>query len=50
LLEDKELIDKSVADYLKARFTSLGIAVKSVDVKDIILPGDMKELLGVVLL
>jgi regulator of protease activity HflC (stomatin/prohibitin superfamily) len=46
LLEDKEVIDKSVADYLKARFTSLGIAVKSVGVKDIILPGDMKELLG----
>jgi regulator of protease activity HflC (stomatin/prohibitin superfamily) len=46
LLEDKELIDQSVADYLKARFTSLGIAAKSVGVKDIILPGDMKELLG----
>ena len=46
LLEDKEVIDKSVADYLKARFTSLAIAVKSVGVKDIILPGDMKELLG----
>jgi regulator of protease activity HflC (stomatin/prohibitin superfamily) len=46
LLEDKEVIDNTVADYLKARFTSLGIAVKSVGVKDIILPGDMKELLG----
>lgn len=46
LLEDKEVIDRSVADYLKERIKALGIAVKSVGVKDIILPGDMKELLG----
>jgi regulator of protease activity HflC (stomatin/prohibitin superfamily) len=46
LQEDKELIDKSVADYLKARFTSLGITVNSVGVKDAIPPGDMKELPG----
>ena len=36
----------TVADHLKARFEALGIAVKSVGVKDIILPGDMKDLLG----
>ena len=46
LLEDKEVIDRSVADHLKAHFEAIGITVKSVGVKDIILPGDMKDLLG----
>ncbi len=46
LLEDKGVIDRTVAEYLKQRFGEIGIAVKSVGVKDIILPGDMKELLG----
>ncbi len=46
LLEDKAVIDQSVADHLKARFEAIGITVKSVGVKDIILPGDMKDLLG----
>jgi regulator of protease activity HflC (stomatin/prohibitin superfamily) len=46
LLEDKAVIDHSVADHLKAHFEAIGITVKSVGVKDIILPGDMKDLLG----
>ena len=46
LLEHKEVIDQSVANHLKARIDGLGIALKSVGVKDIILPGDMKNLLG----
>lgn len=46
LLEDKAVIDESVAEHLKAHFEEIGITVKSVGVKDIILPGDMKELLG----
>jgi len=46
LLEDKAVIDHSVADHLKEHFAAIGITVKSVGVKDIILPGDMKELLG----
>ncbi len=46
LLEDKTAIDHSVADHLEAGFEAIGIAVQSVGVKDIILPGDMKELLG----
>ena len=46
LLEDKEVIDTTVADHLKKRFKAIGITVKSVGVKDIILPGDMKMLLG----
>jgi regulator of protease activity HflC (stomatin/prohibitin superfamily) len=39
-------IDREVAAHLGDRFADIGIAVKSVGVKDIILPGDMKELLG----
>jgi regulator of protease activity HflC (stomatin/prohibitin superfamily) len=46
LLEDKTAIDREVASHLGDRFAEIGIAVKSVGVKDIILPGDMKELLG----
>ncbi|NIV18912.1 MAG: slipin family protein [Woeseiaceae bacterium] len=46
LLEDKAAIDISVAGHLKERFEAIGITVKSVGVKDIILPGDMKDLLG----
>ncbi|MEM1261324.1 MAG: slipin family protein [Pseudomonadota bacterium] len=46
LLEDKAVIDRTVAEHLKAPFDEIGIAVKSVGVKDIILPGEMKDLLG----
>ena len=46
LLEDKTVIDESVAAHLKQHFEAIGITVKSVGVKDIILPGDMKDLLG----
>ena len=46
LLEDKTAIDRAVAEYLGTRFADIGIAVHSIGVKDIILPGDMKELLG----
>ncbi len=46
LLEDKAAIDRSVAEHLEEHFEAIGITVKSVGVKDIILPGDMKELLG----
>ncbi len=46
LLEDKEAIDNTVADHLEVHFAAMGIAVISVGVKDIILPGDMKDLLG----
>ena len=46
LLEDKTVIDKSVASHLAEHFEAIGITVKSVGVKDIILPGDMKMLLG----
>lgn len=46
LLEDKTSIDEQVAMSLRSRFGDVGISVKSVGVKDIILPGDMKELLA----
>lgn len=46
LLEDKSAIDEQVAQSLGSRFSDVGISVKSVGVKDIILPGDMKELLA----
>ncbi len=46
LLEDKTSIDEQVAKSLGSRFSEVGISVKSVGVKDIILPGDMKELLA----
>ena len=46
LLEDKTAIDEQVAKSLGSRFSDVGISVKSVGVKDIILPGDMKELLA----
>ena len=46
LLEDKSAIDRAVAERVGPRFAEIGIVVGSVGVKDIILPGDMKELLG----
>ena len=46
LLEDKSVIDRIVAERVGERFADIGIAVESVGVKDIILPGDMKNLLG----
>ena len=46
LLEDKSAIDRAVAERVGPPFAEIGIAVDGVGVKDIILPGDMKELLG----
>ena len=46
LLEDKTAIDHDIAAHLGKRFAEIGLSVISVGVKDIILPGDMKDLLG----
>jgi regulator of protease activity HflC (stomatin/prohibitin superfamily) len=46
LLADKESIGGEVATALVARTAQLGVAVKSVGLRDIILPGDMKELMN----
>jgi len=46
LLEDKDIIDTSVFDYIVEKTANLGIEIQSVGVKDIILPGDMKTILN----
>jgi regulator of protease activity HflC (stomatin/prohibitin superfamily) len=46
LLEDKGSIDNVVYEHVRSRFAEIGIDVRSIGVKDIILPGDMKEILG----
>jgi regulator of protease activity HflC (stomatin/prohibitin superfamily) len=46
LLEDKTAIDRDIAEHLGMRFAEIGLSVIGVGVKDIILPGDMKDLLG----
>jgi regulator of protease activity HflC (stomatin/prohibitin superfamily) len=46
LLENKNTIDELVFAYIRDKMTNLGIEVKSVGVKDIILPGEMKTILS----
>ncbi|WP_349648134.1 slipin family protein [Candidatus Parabeggiatoa sp. HSG14] len=46
LLENKNIIDESVLAYITDKTVELGIEIKSVGVKDIILPGDMKIILS----
>lgn len=46
LLEDKTIINELVMSYIQSKIEGLGIAVQSVGVRDIILPGDMKMLLN----
>lgn len=46
LLENKDSIDQSVLQYVTAALGSDSIAVQSVGVKDIILPGEMKTILA----
>ena len=45
LLEDKGAIDASVSDYIREKTEQYGVAIASVGVKDIILPGEMKSIL-----
>src|SRR3954468_20656777 len=49
LLGDKEAVGAEVREALAARAESIGVAVKSVGLRDIILPGDMKSLLNQVI-
>lgn len=49
LLADKESVGSEVRTALSARAEALGVAVKSVGLRDIILPGDMKTLLNQVI-
>ncbi len=46
LLEDKTVVVRAVTERLGEHFVDIGINVSSIGVKDIILPGDMKDLLG----
>ena len=46
LLENKGAIDRSVAQYIRAKIADYGIEVDSVGVKDIILPGEIKTILS----
>jgi regulator of protease activity HflC (stomatin/prohibitin superfamily) len=46
LLEDKGAVDQVVFDFVHDKFAEIGIKVRGIGVKDIILPGDMKEILG----
>lgn len=46
LLGDKEELDKVIFKVVKEKVTGFGIEVRSVGVKDVILPGDMKDILN----
>ncbi len=46
LLEDKRAVDTVVFEHVADKFAEIGIEVRGIGVKDIILPGDMKEILG----
>ncbi len=46
LLEDKSAMDRDVFDHVMTRFAEIGIDVNSIGIKDIILPGDMKDILA----
>ncbi|OXI97208.1 MULTISPECIES: slipin family protein [Burkholderia] len=46
LLEDKQSIDDVVIAQVRARLGQSGVDVRSVGVKDIVLPGDMKTILA----
>jgi len=46
LLEDKVAIDRVVFGHVHDKFAEMGINVRGIGVKDIILPGDMKNILG----
>ncbi|BAL24875.1 slipin family protein [Azoarcus sp. KH32C] len=46
LLENKQTIDEVVGDYVARKLDGFGIEVSSVGVKDIVLPGEMKNILA----
>ncbi|HAW0568727.1 TPA: slipin family protein [Escherichia coli] len=46
LLEDKQVIDDVVSEQVKSRMLPFGMEIASFGVKDIVLPGDMKNILA----
>jgi regulator of protease activity HflC (stomatin/prohibitin superfamily) len=49
LLTDKQAVGQEIIETLTGRAAEMGLAVRSAGVRDIILPGDMKQLLNEVL-
>ncbi len=46
LLGDKGVLDREIGDVVRAKVEAHGLAVHSVGVKDVILPGEMKSILN----
>jgi hypothetical protein len=46
LLKDKTAIDREIAAHVLKRFAEISLAFRSVGIKDIILPGEMRDLLA----
>lgn len=46
LLGNKGEVDVEIADYARAKAAAFGVALESVGIKDLILPGEMKEILN----
>ena len=46
LLANKDELDKVIFDEVKVKVAEFGIQIRSVGVKDVILPGDMKDILN----
>ncbi|HEY4214634.1 MAG TPA: slipin family protein [Steroidobacteraceae bacterium] len=46
LLGDKGALDREIGDVVRAKVADQGLAVRSVGVKDVILPGEMKTILN----
>ena len=46
LLGDKGVLDREIAEAVRAKVEEHGVAVRSVGVKDVILPGEMKTILN----
>ena len=46
VLEDKQVIDDVVSEQVKSRMLPFGMEIASLGVKDIVLPGDMKNILA----
>jgi regulator of protease activity HflC (stomatin/prohibitin superfamily) len=49
LLNDKEKVAKDLENTIRGRATEFGIAIQSLGIRDVILPGDMKHLMNKVI-
>lgn len=46
LLTDKDAVAKEIEESLRVRAAELGLAIASIGIRDVILPGDMKDLMN----